>query len=106
MSFASQFCSLFQVKFDWTDDEASFYMWIMQNCLFLGSAVGALLAGKFMHLGRRTIMLISCGIGIFGAALTLYLEFKIMVLGRFLLGLAMGLTLVSMLRYVHEYVPS
>ena len=106
MSFVSQFNSLFQVKFDWTDDEASIYMWIMQNCLFLGSAIGALLAGKFMHFGRRTTMLISCGIGIFGVAMTLYLEFTIMVLGRFLLGLAMGLTLVSMLRYVHEYVPS
>ena len=28
-----------------------------------------------------------------------------MAMGRFLLGLAMGLMLVSMLRYVHEYVP-
>ena len=80
-------------------------MWILQNSLLLGTAIGALVAGKFMYIGRRTVMLAACIIGVIGAAMTLCLDLTCMIQARVILGLAIGLTVVPMIRYIQEYVP-
>ena len=105
MSYASQAHSLLQVKFDWRDSDESFYNWFMQDCLFLGGILGALIAGKNMRFGRRFMMLLGCGFGIFGGSLTLVMNYSVMLWGRTLLGFAMGMLIVAKYKYIEEYIP-
>ena len=50
-------------------------------------------------------MLLGCMIGISGGAVTLTMDYKTMLLGRGLLGIAMGMFIVTKYRYLEEYIP-
>ena len=52
------------------------------------------------------MLMIACGVGAIGAALTLIQLFGILLGGRLILGIALGMQFVTLFRYIEEYVPS
>jgi len=55
--------------------------------------VGALYGGDFIRYGRRRSVIQMNWIGLIGSLLSLILDFKVMVLGRFVFGFASGVLL-------------
>ena len=75
----------------------------------LGAALGALVAGPFVdRWGRRPIVFAADILYILGGALiTLYhLEYGLIYLGRFVVGLAIGVTSMVVPIYITEVVPN
>ena len=58
-----------------------------------------------MRFGRRFMMLLGCGFGIFGGSVTLVMNYSVMLWGRTLLGIAMGMLIVAKYKYIEEYIP-
>jgi MFS family permease len=72
----------------------------------LGMVFGAVFGGRIMMIGRRKALIISFMTGSLGVALTLIFWFIIIIFGRFLFGLSIGLISVITPRYLEEVIPS
>lgn len=57
----------------------------------LGQMIGALMGGKIIQYGRRFTHYLCCGIGIFGAFLTLIQYVECLIVGRTIFGFAAGI---------------
>ena len=71
----------------------------------LGMMLGALAGGKLMTIGRRNSQFISLSLGLVGISLTMILNLKVIVIGRFLFGLSVGSFTSTVPKYVEEMVP-
>jgi MFS family permease len=67
--------------------------------------LGAVTGGIFIKRGRRFALIISCIIGIIGVSLSLIEIIYILLIGRFIYGLSIGLISVAIPRYIDEVVP-
>jgi MFS family permease len=74
--------------------------------LILGAAIGSLTAGPFVKYGKKNCIHIANLIVIIGAALTLVQKKEILVVGRFLYGLAAGSFTVFVPSYISEITPT
>ena len=54
-------------------------MLLLKISLYAGATVGAITAGKYIFLGRRSLMLAACCVGIIGSCMTVFLDFKVMI---------------------------
>ena len=77
-----------------------------------GMMIGSTFAGKLIQLGRVKIMNIAAFIGIIGAALTMIyrdddldLSLYLLLGGRVLYGISIGLIAVALPRYMDEMLP-
>ena len=68
-------------------------------------ALGAAVGGQIMSIGRRLSLLISIVISMGAVALTLYLNFITIMIGRFFYGFTSGMMSAIIARYVEETVP-
>ena len=68
-------------------------------------ALGSVIGGKMMSIGRRLSMIISILISIAAVSVTLIKEFKVIMIGRFFYGLTSGMMSAIIARYVEETVP-
>lgn len=68
-------------------------------------SIGALVGGKMMYIGRRKSLFISIYISMVGISITMYLNFAVIMVGRFLFGLSSGMMSAIIARYVEETVP-
>ena len=59
-----------------------------------------------MQSGRRTAHFVICGVGIAGVGLTMFEDFELQLVGRFLYGYAAGFQSVASPRFIEEYVPA
>jgi len=73
--------------------------------VFLGVAVGAALAGKFMQDGRRRIIMIAVIIGLVGTCLNQVPNIWFLLVSRIIAGVANGMMSPAVPRYIEEYVP-
>ena len=66
----TQTTPIFVAKFGWDDGETKFYNTIITTCGVLGMAVGSVLGGKTITIGRRRATIITQFIGLVGGLLT------------------------------------
>lgn len=66
-----------------------------------GSGAGSVLMSK----GRARAFIIACCIGIFGSLLCFIENFYVFLFAKFIVGASIGLTGVTVARYIEEYVP-
>ena len=102
---ANQLATLFDVKYGWDESQQSLYQSLIGSSVLVGMASGAMIGGKIIRIGRRRTMMIMNLVGIFGVAMTLVQDIWMLLLGRVIYGLAVGICSVCLPRYVEEYVP-
>ena len=68
-------------------------------------AIGSVIGGVMMSIGRRLSMIISILISIGAVSITLYKNFYAFITGRFIYGLTAGMMSAIVARYVEETVP-
>jgi MFS family permease len=71
-----------------------------------GLMMGCLLAGKFLPVGRRRALNLGNLINIVGSGICLYQSFVSIMIGKFLVGFAGGLIIVSSSIYNKETLPA
>ena len=71
----------------------------------MGLAAGSMFGGKIIQIGRRRTMLMMNLVGMFGVTMTLFENLYMLLLGRVIYGIAVGVQSVCMPRYLEEYIP-
>lgn len=74
--------------------------------MVLGLAIGAIMGGKFIGIGRLKCFIISSLIGSAGVGVTLIENIGTILAGRVVYGFSIGILSVNIPRYVEETVPS
>jgi len=97
--------NILAAQLDWPEDKKSFRLTLFSSFGILGIAIGALGAGKVVHIGRRKLTMLMCLVQIGATALTLILNLYTLCAARLILGLSAGVQLVAMSLYVSETVP-
>jgi len=69
-------------------------------------AIGSLGGGSLMKGGRRKAHLLSAIIGIVGILPTLYLNYYLIVIGRSIFGISVGIMSSVTSKYIQETVPN
>ena len=69
-------------------------------------AVGSVFGGKFMVVGRRRAIMLTAVLGIIGNLMTLKLNFALLLIGRVVYGLSVGIQSAIVPRYIEENTPS
>ena len=75
------------------------------SSVIVGLAAGAMFGGKIILIGRRKTMILMNLIGMVGVSMTLIENLWMLLIGRVIYGLAVGVESVCMPRYVEEYLP-
>ena len=82
----------FNIQFGWfTQKEQHWNHGLLGSSIIFGMAFGAISSGRFMQMGHRKGILVSCPIGIVGCSITMYEWFWPIMVGRFLFGFTAGL---------------
>jgi cyanate permease len=68
--------------------------------------ITAPVGGKLIAYGRHKILCISALIGILGISMTLFINIYLLLFGKLLYGVSVGLIAVSLPRYMDEVLPS
>ena len=103
---ANQLTTLFNVKYGWTSQsDQTLYQSLIGSSIMVGLSAGAMFGGKIIVIGRRKTQLLMNLLGMVGVGMTLIENFWMLILGRVVYGLAVGVESVCMPRYVEEYVP-
>jgi len=96
----------FKALYNWTDAEEKYYLSLINSLLSLGALCGALfLSPILLKKGRRFSIFVGNFIGLFGCALLNILLEELMIIGRFFIGVTIGLLTTCVGIYVKEYVP-
>ena len=75
------------------------------SSIIVGLAAGSMFGGKIIQIGRRRTMLMMNLVGMFGVTMTLFENLYMLLLGRVIYGIAVGVQSVCMPRYLEEYIP-
>ena len=82
--------------FKWTKDEKLFFLNAMNSVLPLGALIGSIQTGFILkRFGRRKTLMMNCLFSSVGNILTLIPEANIMIVGRLIVGLGVGIFSVS-----------
>ena len=108
MAYANPLTTCFNLKFGWdTDAEKAHYNSLIGSSLVLGMTIGAVCGGILMRIGRRRAVIIVNTLGIIGCALTITpLDYVRILIGRFLLGLSVGLISSICPKMLEETIPN
>ena len=91
-AYQNQVTDCFNVKFNWTTpDQKALYNGMLGGSIIFGAGTGAFLGGTLMSFGRRRLMMWAMFLGIIGNAITTYLNFWFIMVGKFIFGFAVGL---------------
>lgn len=92
--------------YGWDKKEAKHYLSILSSVLAIGALIGALFVSPYLlKRGRRFSIIIGNIIGLIGVALMNFLVIQIMILGRFIIGITIGIFTTCVGIYIKEYVP-
>ncbi|CDW71496.1 sugar transporter family protein [Stylonychia lemnae] len=96
------------LKLGWTNDNGQVLSGILATIALLGIALGSyVLAIPLMdHQGRRQSILVGIYIGMVGVIIQMFEDFSMLLIGRFIQGLACGIHQMSITRYIEEIVPA
>ena len=90
---------------NWSDDEMTVNVMLVQSLTTAGAAVGALFSGGLAFIGKwNCIMLANLFLAV-GVSLTLINEFWVLCLGRFIYGISVGAFSVYCPKYIAETSP-
>jgi len=89
----------------WNDKDANKYQTLAQSLTTAGSAIGALFSGPLMKIGRWKCILLTNIFVIAGAGSTLVFNVSMLMIGRFLYGIACGCYSVFCPKYISETAP-
>lgn len=93
---------------NWGNDQGriDFYITVLSTASIIGISAGSLFGGDCVkYYGpRKTIITFNC-IGLLGSTLSLFLNFKLMCLGRLFFGLGGGVLLCATSRILEETIP-
>ena len=102
---ANQVATLLNVKYGWTEAQQPLNQSLIGSSVIVGLCVGSMFGGKVIAIGRRNTVLLMNLVGCFGVCLTLIQNFPLLLIGRLIYGMAVGVNSVCLPRYVEEYVP-
>jgi predicted MFS family arabinose efflux permease len=66
---------------------------------------GSFGGGILMNNGRRKTIMLSLYIGLLGNIVTIYLNFYMLLIGRFMFGVSTGIFSSTIIRFINETVP-
>jgi len=101
----NQTAPVIQAKFGWNDDDAVLYNTIISAAAIFGIVAGSLSGGKFITKGRRPAIMLFNVFAAASTALTMILNFPIIVIGRFLFGFCCGVFSVAGPKMLDESIP-
>lgn len=106
MASANQLAPMLDVKYGWdTPSQQALWESLIGSSVLVGLCTGAMFGGKVILIGRRKTMLLMNIVGSVGVAMTLVQNLSMLLIGRLIYGLAVGIESVCMPRYIEEYVP-
>jgi SP family arabinose:H+ symporter-like MFS transporter len=92
--------------YNWNDKDARFYISLLNSIIPIGGFIGAIFISPILlKRGRRLSLLIANFIGILGICVMNVVIIEVMIIGRFLCGVVLGMYLSCTGIYVKEYVP-
>jgi sugar porter (SP) family MFS transporter len=89
----------------WDEDQQTTNITIVQSLTTLGAALGALFSGNIAYLGRWNCIMVANVLLVIGVGITLYNEFWVLCVGRFIYGLSVGTFSVFCPKYISEVTP-
>ena len=96
----------FTVKNGWDPKTKAFYIGLLTSCTYLGSLFGTIIAKFVIGIGRLKSLFIANLIILLGSALTLVDIVPVIVVGRFIQGIAgLGFAMVIIPKYLYEISP-
>ena len=96
---------MIRAKFGWDKEEAILYNTIISSAAVLGIVTGSLAGGKFITKGRRVAIIVFNVFSAMATALTMWLNFPAIVIGRFFYGFCCGVFSVAGPKMLDETVP-
>ena len=101
----NQNAPVIRAKFGWDKEEAILYNTIISSAAVLGIVTGSLAGGNFITKGRRIAIIIFNVFSAMATALTMWLNFPAIVIGRFFYGFCCGVFSVAGPKMLDETVP-
>lgn len=96
----------FRKLFNWNDAEERYYISLLNSVIPLGALIGALIISPFtLKKGRRLSLLMANFIGLIGTGIMNFVIIELMIFGRLLNGVVIGMNMSCVGIYVKEYVP-
>jgi MFS family permease len=96
---------LFIKKYGWDEEQAKNYNTIISSISVVGLAIGSIIAGKVVGLGRRNcILMFECFVFI-AVLFTMVQSLCTLCLGRFMFGISGGVLNVVMSISMNETIP-
>ena len=96
---------MIKAKFGWDKEEAILYNTIISAAAIFGVVAGSLAGGKFITKGRRVAIIIFNVFSALATLLTMFLNYPLIVIGRFLFGFCCGVFSVAGPKMLDETVP-
>jgi MFS family permease len=95
-------------QLNWGDNPANidFMSTILQSSCIVGIALGSIFGGDFVKKGRRSTIVAFNIYGLIGSAMSIYLNFWVICLGRMILGFCCGVILCVTPKALDEVLPS
>ena len=97
--------TVFVAKFGWDKDEAILYNTIITSAAIVGLVIGSFLSGFLLKIGRRKAAIIGHTCAILGSAIAMLGNTAALTIGRFLIGIAGGVSNVVFGKMVTETIP-
>ena len=106
MSIYNPLQSYFHTLYSWNQEDSLFYDGIITSIFPFGCMVGSAISSNFtLKFGRRGSMIIEDIIAIFGISLTLIGPIALLIVGRLVVGIAVGIMCTTVPLYVNEITP-
>lgn len=96
---------MIKTKFGWDTETATLYNTIISSAAIFGVVAGSLSGGKFITKGRRLCLIIFNFFAAIAVGITMVLDLKAIIVGRFLFGFCCGVFSVAGPKMLDETVP-
>lgn len=97
---------LFDLKFGWYKKIEGLYEGLIGSSIIFGMMLGAIFSSTCMnHLGRRYALVFGSVLGSCGCLITLLTDLEVIILGRVIIGISVGITTPIAQRFTEEAVP-
>jgi MFS family permease len=101
----NQTSTVIKAKFGWDIEQATFYNTLISSAAIFGVVTGSLLGGKIIQKGRRIAIIIFNFVAAISVSITLILDLRAIIIGRFLFGFCCGVFSVAGPKMLDETVP-